>query len=204
MYNDSIETKKFLDAISRHTNIDHKGYIKSLKDSSNIKNELRNFKLVEIEALELAELIDEIDFEIEEPAESLKDSKESLVEQFKEKFQDFVLPRFHELKDKYPQIDIVDVEIFFTDVNNMDEFAHTMIDFGKYVIKFIPAFYKIHTLGLILYPLVSKVRYPDFDDKFDPAKVFTADHPLINQQPRLHKLASSALESLEAIIKGTL
>jgi HEPN domain-containing protein len=202
--NDSIETKEFLDTISSHSNIDHKGYIKSLEDSRNIKNEWRNFNLVEIKAGELAELIDEIDFEIKNPAESSKDLKDNLIEQLKEKFQDFILPLFQKLKDKYPQIDIVEIETFFNDANNMDEFAHALIDFGEYLRKFNPAFYKIYTLGLVLYPLVSKVRYPDFEDEFDPIKVFTADHPLINQQPRLHKLASSALEALESIMDRSL
>lgn len=154
-----------------------------MEDSRNIKNEWRNFNLVEIKAGELDELIDEIDFELKDPVESSKDLKDNLIEQLKEKFQDFILPLFQKLKDKYPQIDIVEIETFFNDANNIDEFAHALIDFGEYLRKFIPAFYKMCTLGLVLYPLVSKVRYPEFEDEFDLIKIFTVDHPLINQQP---------------------
>ncbi len=199
--NNSIETKEFLDTILSHTNIDHKGYIKSLENSRDIKNEWQKFKVVEIDAVELAELIEEIDFEIEEPANSSKDTKDDLVKQLKEKVQEFILPLFHKLKEKYPQIDIDEIDTFFNDSNNKDALAHTMLDFVEYLRKFIPAFHKMYILGFILYPLVSKVRYPDFGEGFDPIQTFTTDHPLINQQPRLHKLASNSVEVLEVIMQ---
>jgi hypothetical protein len=111
-----------------------------------------------------------------------------------------VLPLFRKLKEKYPQIEIDEVETFFNNSKNMEELAHAMIDFGEYLRKFIPAFYKIYILGFKLYPLVSKVRYADFEEDFDPIETFTVTHPIVNEQPRLHKLALNAVDVLESII----
>jgi HEPN domain len=196
--NDRTEVREFIDTIASHTNVDYKGHIKSLEDSRNIKNDWQKFNIIEITAEELAGLIDEIDFEIDEPANTSIEASDKLVKQLREKFQGFIVPLVQELKNKYPAIEI---DIFFLDDNNLDELAHTMLDFGEYLRKFIPAFYKIYILGFILYPLVSNVRYPDFEGDFDPNETFTADHPLICHQLRLQKLASKALEVLESIIK---
>jgi hypothetical protein len=198
---DRTEVREFIDIIASHTNVDYKGYIKSLEDSRNIKNDWQKFNIVEITAEELTELIDEIDFEIDEPMDLSEGTSDDFVKQLKEKFQKFVLPLFRKLKEKYPQIEIDEVETFFNNSKNMEELANVMIDFGEYLREFIPAFYKIYILGFILYPLISKVRYPDFEGDFNPIGIFTAAHPIINQQPRLHKLALNAVEVLEAIIK---
>lgn len=198
---DKNEVREFIDTIARHTNVDYKGYIKSLEKSRDIKNDWQKFNIVEITAEELVELIDEIDFEIEEPADSSKETRDDLAKQLKEKVQHFILSLSSKLKEKYLHIDIEVIENFVNDTINMDEFANCMLDFGEYLRKFIPAFYKIYILGFILYPLVSKLRYPDFKDDFDPLDVFTAGHPLIDQRSTLHRLASNALEVLESIIK---
>ncbi|MBI1783074.1 MAG: HEPN domain-containing protein [Sphingobacteriales bacterium] len=197
---DRTEVREFIDTIASHTNIDYKGYIKSLEKSRDIKNDWQKFNIVEITGEELAGLLEEIDFEIDEPADTSKETRDKLVKQLKDKLQGFILPLVHKLKNKYPAIEIDEIDTFFLDDNNLDELAHTMLDFGEYLRKFIPAFYKIYILGFILYPLVSKVRYPDFEEKFDPMNIFTINHPLVNQQPRLHKLASTALGILESIM----
>lgn len=198
---DRTEVREFIDTIASHTNIDYKGYIKSLEKSRDIKNDWQKFNIVEITGEELSGLLEEIDFEIDEPADTSKETRDKLVKQLKEKLQGFILPLVHKLKNKYPAIEIDEIDTFFLDDNNLDELAHTMLDFGEYLRKFILAFYKIYILGFILYPLVSKVRYPDSEGDFDPIETFTADHPLICQQPRLHKLASNALEVLKSIIE---
>ncbi len=199
---DRIEVREFVDTIASHTNVDYKAYIKSLEKSMEIKNEWQKFNIVDITVEELAELIDEIDFEVSEAADFSNETRDDFVRQLKEKFQEFILPLFRKLKEKYPEIDIDEIDTFFNDPINLEELAHAMIDFGEYLQKFIPAFYKIYILGFILYPLVSKVRYPDFEEDFNPTEIFTAGHPLIIQQPRLQKLATNSIEILESIVNG--
>lgn len=198
---DRNEVREFIDTITGHTNFDYKGYINSLEKSRDIKNDWQKFNIVDVTAEELAGILDEIDFEIDEPADFLKETKDDLVTQLIEKVQQFIFSLSYNLKTKYPQIDIQELDTFFNDAANMNEFANCMIDFGEYLRKFIHAFYEIYVLGFILYPLVSKVRYPDFETDFDLLKTFTPAHPLINQQQRLHKLALTAAEVLESIMK---
>jgi hypothetical protein len=75
----------------------------------------------------------------------------------------------------------------------MAEIMIKSIDFQN---RFATPFLKIYFLGFLAMNLVTAVRYPDIENNLDPIKIFTAEHPLIKHQPKLHQIASTAFEEL--------